>query len=40
MWTIAKNLDAAFLDMDEDGNGVLTPEEFVAAFGAAVLSAL
>ena len=33
LWDIAKSLDAVFAMMDTDGNGVLTPEEFLDGFG-------
>ena len=35
LWDIAKSLDAVFAMMDTDGNGVLTPEEFLDGFGTA-----
>ena len=36
LWDIAKSLDAVFAMLDTDGNGVLTPEEFLDGFGTAV----
>jgi hypothetical protein len=35
LWDIAKSLDAVFAMMDTDGDGVLTPEEFLDGFGTA-----
>ena len=36
LWDIAKSLDAVFAMLDTDGNGVLTPEEFLDGFGTAM----
>ena len=33
LWDIAKQLDAVFAQMDIDGDGVLTPDEFLEGFG-------